>query len=429
MLGEITAMRILRDGHRVACASLTAGATLALLAGGSGCASCPCYEDRNWRELSTQNFRLRTDLGADQARAQIEELELFRAAILTSFRASPMTPTGQLPVVVLDAGWGAVGGPLLHGIFGRMLFTRQIAMRASNNLLGQTVVKHEIVHYLSNFVRPSDPRWLAEGLATYFETLELSDDHHVVTVGRPDPQDVSSLRGLGIISVGELMSGAEYGSQPALFQASAWLLVHYLMNHHNVAFRSYLKALATNSDHTQAWTASFGGLGPEQLDQELRRYFDGGRYYLYKFPFQPPPVQIADQRTLSPATAHATRALLYAVVSRRIHSDLLPNTSEGLRACAAQELALVFHDDPDHPLGLAVKTWELGEEIEVARARRSAEHAATDWLAWWLLAATLRRHGIDDQGAAMAEDKAASLAAGNPAIELKAVRHVKGTAR
>ena len=418
-------MRIPRDGYRAAYTSLTVGATLALLAGGFGCASCPCYEDRNWRELSTQNFRLRTDLGAEQARAQLEELEMFRAALLTTFRAPPTTPTGQVPVVVLDAGWGAVGGPLLHGIFARMLFTQQIAMRASSKLLTQIVVKHELVHYLGSFVRPSDPRWLAEGLAKYFETLDISDDYRLVTVGRPDPQDVKLLQRWGIISVGDMLSGNDYANRPILFQSSAWLLVHYLMNHRHEAFRSYLKALVTSINGTQAWTASFGDLTPEQLDDELKHYFDGGQYYVYKFPFLPPQVQITEDRALTPADAHATRALLYAAVSRRIRSDLLPNTSDDLRACAHQELALAFRDDAQHTLGLAVKTWELGEEIEVAHAQKSADRAATDWMAWWLLATTLRRHGIDDQRAVMAEQRAASLAAGNPAIELKVVRYQK----
>jgi len=399
---------------------------LALLVGGLGCASsCPRYADQDWRELSTANFRLRTDLGEDEARAKLNKLEMFRAALLTSFRVSPAARTGQVSVVVLDAGWGAAAGPLVDGVFSRDLFTPQIAMRADSNLLGQLVVKHELVHYLSRYVRPSDPPWLAEGLAMYFQTLEISDDHRLVTVGRPEPKIVSLVQRIGILSIDEMFAGTDVHDSRGFFYRSAWLLVHYLMNHRGEAFRSYQRVLAASMNEAQAWTASLGDLTPAQLDAQLQEYVDGGEYYLYKFPFQPPPVQITGERALKPADAHALRALIYAVMSRHTNTDMLPRTSEELKTCACQELAWAFRDDADHALGLAVKTWELGQEIEVARAQRSAERAPADWMAWWLLAATLRRHGTDDQRADAAEDKAVTLVAGNPAIDLKVVRHVR----
>jgi hypothetical protein len=195
------------------------------------------------------------------------------------------------------------------------------------------------------------------------------------------------------------------------------------MNHRGEAFRSYQKALAASMSAPQAWASSFGDLTPTQLDGQLQSYIDGGQYYLYVFPFEPPRVQVTGSRALTPADGHAMRALIYAMMSRWTKPDVLPRTNAELRICACQELASVFQIDADHTLGLAVKTWELGEEIDVARAQRSADRAPDDWMAWWLLAATLRRHGLDDQRAAAAEEKAAGLAAGNSAIELKVVRH------
>jgi hypothetical protein len=408
---------------RVARFAVTAMMVLAV--SGFGCATCPRYADQNWRELSTANFRMRTDLKEDEARAQLNELEMFRAALLTSFRAPPATRTGQVFVVALDDGWGAIAGPLVNGIFSDELHTPQIAMRADSNLLGQSVVKHELVHYLSRYVRPADPPWLAEGLARYFETLEISEDHRLVTVGRPDPGVVSKIRHLGIMSVDELFAGSDVHNNPGTFYSSAWLLVHYLMNHRNVELRSYMKALGAGASQSQAWTAGFGDLTAEQLDGQLRDYIIGGKYCVYEFPFEPPHVPITDVRALTPADAHATRALLYAVMSRWPNTDMLPRTNAELKTCACQELAWAFHDNADHTLALSVQAWELGADIEVARAQRSADHSPTDWMAWWLLAATLRRHGIDDQRAAAAEKKAVTLAAGNPAIELKVVRRFR----
>ena len=176
---------------------------------------------------------------------------------------------------------------------------------------------------------------------------------------------------------------------------------------------------------SQAWAASFRDLTPSQLDEQLRDYVETGKYSIYEFPFEPQQMQITGERALTPADAHATRALIYAVLSRRPNTDMLPRTSKELKICACQELVWSFQDDADNTLGLAVKAWELGEEIEVAQAQRSADHAPADWMAWWLLAATLRRHGIDDQREAAAEEKAVDLAVGNPAIHLKVVRHLR----
>lgn len=85
----------------------------------------------------------------------------------------------------------------------------------------------------------------------------------------------------------------------------------------------------------------------------------------------------------------------------------------------------LLRDDADNTLGLAVTAWELGEMIKVAQAQSSADHALTDWMAWWLLAVVLGRHGIDDDRAAAAEDKAMTLVAVDPAVDLKVVRHLR----
>jgi hypothetical protein len=98
---------------RSALACSKVAAVSALLVGAVGCAStCPCRDDRSWRELSTPNFRLRTDLDEQAARERLAELELLRAALLTSLGVSADTRTGQLPVVAIDKGWGELGGPL-----------------------------------------------------------------------------------------------------------------------------------------------------------------------------------------------------------------------------------------------------------------------------------------------------------------------------
>src|SRR5450759_4157159 len=40
----------------------------------------------------------------------------------------------------------------------------------ATQVVHELVLDHELVHYLSRYVRPSDPPWLAAGLAMYFQT-------------------------------------------------------------------------------------------------------------------------------------------------------------------------------------------------------------------------------------------------------------------
>jgi hypothetical protein len=294
-------------------------------------------------------------------------------------------------------------------------------MGAGRSLGRQSKVKHELVHYLASYVRPYEPRWLAEGLAQYFETLEISDDKRLLTVGRPDPNVVAVLHGIGIVPVNDVRAGVGADDSPGAFYARAWLTVHYLMNDESEGFRSYLAALARTKDDGKAWAAAFGGITPSELDGRLRNYFDGGQYYVYKFSFQPPDVHLTGTGPLSPADAHATRALIYTQMLGSDTSDL-PRTNAELQTCARQELGAALQQDADHPLALAVKGWALGDRIEVSRAESAVARHGDDWMAWWLLATALWANGVRDERLATAVEKASTLSAANPAIALPALK-------
>jgi hypothetical protein len=398
-----------------------AALTLALT-GGAGCAaSCPRYDESHWREVSTRNFRLRTDLDEAEARKTLEEFETVRAALLTSFGASLETDTGQVPVIALDEGWGPVGGPLVEGGYGRVLFSPHIVIRAGSTPAGQTSIKHGLANHLSGSLRPHEPLWLSAGLGTYFETLQVSDDKKVVIVGRPQSDVVAYLQGpQGILSVERLRAeSAAYDSWSG-FYPSAWLLVHYLMNHRQAAFRSYQNALAGSANEPEAWNLAFAGLAPSTLDGELRAYLNGGRYSVFNFPFVPVKADSNQVRSLTVSDGHATRALAYAMVRREAEkgADYLPRSSDELAMCARQEVDAAMAGAPGHTLALAVKAWELGDPIDLGAVQNGAKANPNDWMAWWLLATTLQAQGISDDRYEQAAEKARTLAQGNHAVQL-----------
>ena len=263
-----------------------------------------------WRELQSAHFRLRTDEDRDDAQAALSALEQFQAALLTVFRAPPDLPTGALPVLVVRNGWTDFADRQIEGWFTTALFQRLIVMQATQGLGGQETIKHELVHYLTAKVIPGQPPWLAEGLATYFQTLEVNAENSQVTVGRPPADLLRVVQGTSLMSVPEMMAAKQVPSERSLFYASTWATVHFLMNHHLDEFRAYEAALRDKVAPAEAWTKAFGALTPAALEAEIRAYLDGGQYALLIFPFVPAPGKAVPQRMLSDAEVHATRALL-----------------------------------------------------------------------------------------------------------------------
>ena len=146
---------------------------------------CPAAGGPAWTELESPHFRLRTDDDSAAARAALTDLEQLQAALLTVFGVPPDLDTGRLPVVVVDRGWTDFSPRQVEGFFTQALFQPLVVMVAGGELHRQELIKHELVHYLSHMVMERQPRWLAEGLATYYATIEYDEDAGRITVGRP----------------------------------------------------------------------------------------------------------------------------------------------------------------------------------------------------------------------------------------------------
>ena len=134
---------------------------------------CPAAGGPAWTELQGAHFRLRTDGTRPPARAALDDLEQFQAALLTVFGA----PAGSRHGPPVPSSSSTAGGPTsppaeVSGYFTRALFQPLIVMRAGGDLVPADVIKHELVHYFSGMVMPEQPPWLSEGLATYYETIE-----------------------------------------------------------------------------------------------------------------------------------------------------------------------------------------------------------------------------------------------------------------
>ena len=396
---------------------------LPLFFAAGACAShfppCPASAGPPWRELSSDHFRLRTDLQRDDARATLRELEDLRAALLRCFRAPVDLPTGRVPVIAVERGWSDFARYRSEGFFTRTLFQPLIVLRAGDSVSRQETIKHELVHYLSQRVIPVQPLWFAEGLASYFMTIEYDPDVHRITVGRPPESLLQVVRRGGLSDAEEMMAATSVPPDDrGFFYATAWFMVHYLMNHQANALAAYSRALSRLPARA-AWAGSFRGLTADALDTAMNVYRDGGEYALLLYPFDPPTTRITEERMLTDADVHATRALLFALASRDGGAMLDEAGSRELAKIRAhQEIHEVFQQEPSHLQAQAIEHWVLGAPTRLDEARAVAKRNPTHWMAWALLAEALREHQVEE-GQAQAVSQALDLAEEDPAVELR----------
>jgi hypothetical protein len=348
---------------------------------------CPAAGGPTWTELESAHFRLRTDEDAAAGRAALTDLEQLQAALLMAvFGVPPDLDTGKLPVVVVDRGWTDFAPRQVDGYFTYALFQPLIVMVAGSQLHRQDLIKHELVHYLSHMVMPHQPRWLAEGLATYYETIEYEADSARLTVGRPSPGRLRDAQHLSVSSIESIFTAPTVDSEDARFYGAAWITLHFLMNHRAVALESYEKALRDGASPEVAWTTAFGAETPAQLAFEVRQYLDGGQYEILVYKFPPPRLTAPIERRLTDADTHSTRALLYLTGARtRSLSPELALGSDDPRPAAKRELDEALRQDPAHVRSRAIFHWMLGGPVDLGQATAASRTSADDWLAWLLL--------------------------------------------
>jgi hypothetical protein len=393
-----------------------------LVLGAAGCAStfavCPAQGGPPWRELANEHFVLRTDQDLEAARATLRDLDVFRAAVLTCFHAPIDLDTGRLPVIAVRDGWGEFAGTGADGLFTEALFRPLIVLRTRSRTPLDSIIKHELVHYFSKKVVPAQPLWFAEGLATYFESVEYDLDRQRMVVGRPPKEVLSFVQRVALLRADEMRAMKQLDEERTpFFYATAWATIHFLMNHRADQLRAYEAALLRSSDDA-AWAQAFPDLKGDALDAELHQYLDGGAYSLLIFPFHPPPLAISEERALTDAEVHGTRAFLLAVGSH-LRGVASTDKVDHLVARATQEIDEALRQDPDQVLAQAVRTFTLGVDPRVADALRATEKSPNDWLAWLLLAEALHDEGVTGQRVVAAVQKAVDLASEDLSVSLQ----------
>ena len=141
---------------------------------------------------------------------------------------------------------------------------------------------HEYIHFLlkSRNGKTQVPSWLSEGLAQYFETLQITEDGRVIMGAAPQNR-------LGLLRRGEMIAPTELFAvqasalhtdaniQRSMFYAQSWLLVHYLLHNGEGKpgdrLERFLRSVGQGSD-TEKGLKQIYGIGIDQLNEQLRSY-------------------------------------------------------------------------------------------------------------------------------------------------------------
>lgn len=277
-----------------------------------GCATfrpplaCPDGTCPAWLEIKSSHFALQTDLPEEDARERIAQFEQSYQALNQFAFPSNDPPRGQTTVVIFSRreDYEEIAPPHSMGFFRTFDIDQKplIVMQGPSSDRTREILQHELTHRFVRHFAPRAPLWLNEGLAGFYETLQIKDSEMVI--GKPSSryrfESGGLMKGshLGWIRV-ELPSAAELlGASPEVFRdpgrvdsfyAASWLFVSMLVHgppRYATRFWSFVNALPNGRKAENAWRESFGAISEDELNQALLEYAQKGEIVVERVRFE-----------------------------------------------------------------------------------------------------------------------------------------------
>jgi tetratricopeptide (TPR) repeat protein len=354
---------------------------LAVAVLGAGCAhvrpECAAHGGTAWQLVTSSHFSLITNLDVARAREAVLKLELARAAVLPVLQGSELS-TAPLEVVLLQSGaqvadlTGADDSFASEDWRGPLLVARDdAAILASNPALEKTV--HELTHVLAGRVLRRQPRWVAEGLASYLETVTVDVQERTARRGRANQTRLGDIERWNILPIEALWAwtGVEK-DKPGLEQhriASAWFWVYWLFNEQRAAFEGFLRALARGDEPGAAWRTAFPTLTTASMAAASERFRAEGKTTGQSIDLSRSDLRL-DVQPLTDARVHAVLSRLAALRGDWARAAAEADTASALQADDAVVLEQVSATRGDAQARLAAAT----------RATELAPRRAEGWL-------------------------------------------------
>ena len=275
----------------------------------------------SWYEIRSKNFVLQTNLGKGAALARSRQLERMHHALAYAVQLvlpSSVPPTDPIEVihfahrVQLQEFVGKSTGGFMSKQNGYVLVasSESHSGKERDNLL-----KHELTHRFVAHQMHQYPRWLTEGLAGFFETLQVEGKQAIVgalPVGYSrywfgNTAFMPSIEKLRNMGASEFYDNKNKRSN---YWAS-WRLVHFLTNKAPMMhkrFRYYTASLAAGISEAEAWKMSFGGAG--EFEGALRSYRGMRSIQKWTIDYEPPSIPTPEVRALGDGEVHVLWARL-----------------------------------------------------------------------------------------------------------------------
>ena len=370
-----------------------------------------------WVELTSEHVTLWTDAGPASGRELIRAIEHLRQVVAGV--AFPDVPAGGHSLVIAlrdDAELSALsptGEPRAFAVpASPPLWQPMIVLSAfTNSSRAELTVAHELTHLVSFAAIHHQPRWLAEGIAQFFETVRLDPDSTAVDVGVAPENRGQPARIAHLVPISSLLTWQSLGSaaDERGRYSTSWALFTFLINQRPSELARYLTLLdasdsaaspASRADqHERAWRTVFP-MPDTELDGQLRQWLVSGHHIVLHVR-----VRVRDwptsQRALSDADVYALRALLHAT----------PTAANQQQA----ELAAALAAEPTHVLATLIGV-SRGRAVTPDEARAITAAHGDDWRAWWLAEMALAKPPADPSERDAARAKTCELIAQNPAL-------------
>lgn len=244
--------------------------------------------DRDWVEVRSDNFRVRSVLGREKAVDLVHSLELLHATVPVLTNAQSAHSPIPTEIFVLRSGDTAKLGVdrNVAGLFMPGLRSNVIVVRDTTGVRETSTIQHEYVHFLlRNQTRLRYPRWFDEGFAEYLSATRLTRGKF--QVGRVPEERAANLKYSNWIAMRKIISDERYDKLTAegksMFYAEAWALVHFLQTRqlegHDFVepFADYLRRVDAGEGDVEAFEAAFG-MTAREINRKVKKYLERGRF-------------------------------------------------------------------------------------------------------------------------------------------------------
>jgi hypothetical protein len=346
------------------------------------CFACACAALRpkaeekrgQWRQLTSEHFVVWTDTSPARAQNLVRTIENLRQVVLGVSFFKTEAPgksfviafhdlaelRAYIPVQFIARAWSS----------DNLLRQPVIVLAASSLDDDRRIVTHELTHVISFNAITSQPSWFAEGLAGYFETVRLDEEHATVELGAPLDSRMAELHHVGLMPMAALFACNQPACMDERFYASTWALMTFLLNEHPAELMKYMERLTQTPEAEQAqlWATVFPGLPPSKLDHELASWLRYGRHTVMKY-------NIALRNwTVTEAPISEADVLAAKGVLRYFDAPERPLSKEITQAVALDPTNVIAN--------MVASVVNKSFSNETAHAVTSAH--PDDWRAWWI---------------------------------------------